>query len=119
MLGWLRVAYLTPHIEFFNFYTSFFAGVYNHFQSKATQSQIELSLHEFNPEKSVEQQYLQLQKIQNMDINVYICSSEYIAEYLMQHGMKVILAQGGRNLNCVNIFCDDYTAGKLGCGTCL
>ena len=113
MLGWLRVAYLTPHIEFFNFYTSFFAGVYNHFQSKAPQSQIELSLHEFNLEKSVEQQYLQLQKIQNMDIDVYICNSEPIAEYLIQHDMKVILAQGGRNPDCVNIFCDDYTAGKL------
>ena len=29
MLGWLRVAYLTPKIQYFNFHTSFYAEVYS------------------------------------------------------------------------------------------
>lgn len=113
MLGWLRVAYLTPKIQYFNFHTSFFAEVYNHLQRKAAESKIELSLREFDPDDSIEKQYLQLQKLQTMDIDVYICHSTTTAEYLIQHGLKVILSQGGRNDKCVNIFCDDFTAGKL------
>jgi len=113
MLGWLRVAYLTPRIQYFNFHTSFFAEVYNHLQRKASESKIELSLHEFNSSDSIEKQYLQLQKLQTMDIDVYICSCAETAEYLVEHGLKVILSQGGRSDKCVNIFCDDYTAGKL------
>ena len=113
MLGWLRVAYLTPQIQYFNFHTSFFAEVYNHLQRKAAESKIELSLREFDPSDSVEKQYLQLQKLQTMDIDVYICSCAATAEYLVKHGLKVILSQGGRSDKCVNIFCDDYTAGKL------
>ncbi|MDD5598854.1 MAG: LacI family DNA-binding transcriptional regulator [Victivallaceae bacterium] len=113
MLGWLRVAYLTPHIQYFNFYTSFFAGVYNHLQQKAAEAEIELSLHEFKPDESIEKQYSQLRKLQAMDIDVYICSNNAIAEYFIQRGLKIILSQGGRNSGCVNVFCDDYTAGKL------
>ncbi len=113
MLGWLRVAYLTPQIQYFNFHTSFFAEVYNHLQRKAPEAKIELSLREFNSSSSIEKQYLQLQKLQNMDIDVYICHSAPIAEYLVKNGLKVILSQGGRSNKCVNIFCDDYTAGKL------
>lgn len=113
MLGWLRVAYLTTRIQYFNFNTSFFAEVYNHLQRKASEAKIELSLREFDPSDSVEKQYLQLQKFQAMDIDVYICSCSTTAEYLTQHGLRVILSQGGRSNKCVNIFCDDYTAGKL------
>ncbi len=113
MLEWVRVAYLTPQIQYFNFHTSFFAEVYNHLQRRVSQAKIELSLHEFNPEKSIEVQYLQLQKIRAMDIDVFICNSHKIADYLVQHGLKVILSQGGRNNKCVNVFCDDYTAGRL------
>ncbi|MCK4983002.1 MAG: LacI family DNA-binding transcriptional regulator, partial [Victivallaceae bacterium] len=54
MLGWLRVAYLTPKIQYFNFHTSFFAEVYNHLQRKASESKIELSLHEFGSSDSIE-----------------------------------------------------------------
>ena len=113
MLGWLRVAYLTPQIQYFNFHTSFYAEVYNHLHRKAAELKIELSLREFDPSVSVEKQYLQLQKLQTMDIDVYICSCVRTAEYLIKHGLKVILSQGGRSDKCVNIFCDDYTAGKL------
>jgi LacI family transcriptional regulator, galactose operon repressor len=113
MLGWLRVAYLTPKIQYFNFQTSFFAEVYNHLQRKAAESKIELSLREFDPSDSIENQYLQLQKLQTMDIDIYICSCTATAEYLISHGLKVILSQGGRSNKCVNVFCDDYTAGKL------
>jgi len=113
MLDWLRVAYLAPHIQYFNFYTSFYAEVYNHLQRKASEAKIELSLREFNPDGSIKKQYLQLQKLQTMDIDVYICHSTTTVEYLIQHGLKVILSQGGRNNKCVNVFCDDYTAGKL------
>lgn len=113
MLGWLRVAYLTKQIQYFNFYTSFFAEVYNHLQRKVSQAKIDLSLREFDSGKSIEEQYLQLQKLQAMDIDVYICHSEKTAEYFMQHGLKVILGQGGRSSKCVNVFCDDYAAGKL------
>jgi LacI family transcriptional regulator, galactose operon repressor len=113
MLGWLRVAYLTPKIQYFNFYTSFFAEVYNHLQRKAAESKIELSLREFDITGSIEKQYLQLQKLQTMDIDVYICSCTATTEYLVQHSLKVVLSQGGRSDKCVNIFCDDYTAGKL------
>ncbi len=113
MLGWLRVAYLTPKIQYFNFYTSFFAEVYNHLQRKAAESKIELSLREFDSSDSIEKQYLQLQKLQTMDIDVYICSCTATAEYLVQNSLKVVLSQGGRSDKCVNIFCDDYTAGKL------
>lgn len=113
MLDWLRVAYLTPKIQYFNFHTSFFAEVYNHLHRKAAESKIELSLREFDPSASIEKQYLQLQKLQTMDIDVYICHSVATAEYFINHGLKVILSQGGRSDKCVNIFCDDYTAGKL------
>jgi LacI family transcriptional regulator len=113
MLGWLRVAYLTPFIQYFNFHTSFFAGVYNHLQRKASEAKIELSLHQFNPDESTEKKYQQLQKLQAMDIDVYICNDNAIAEYFIQHGLKIILSQGGRSDKCVNVFCDDYTAGKL------
>ena len=113
MLGWLRVAYLTPQIQYFNFHTSFFAEVYNHLQRKASEVKIELSLREFDNSASVEKKYLQLQKFQNMDIDVYICSNAATAEYLVKNGLKVILSQGGRSSECVNVFCDDYTAGKL------
>ncbi len=113
MLGWLRVAYLTNQIQYFNFYTSFFAEVYNHLQRKASQAKIALSLHEFDSGKSIEKQYLQLQKLQAMDIDVYICHSAETAEYLVRHDLRVILGQGGRNSKCVNVFCDDYAAGKL------
>jgi LacI family transcriptional regulator len=113
MLGWLRVAYLTTHIEYFNFYTSFFAEVYNHLQRKVSQEKIELSLHEFDLEESAEKQYLRLQKLQALDIDVYICNSKRMAEYLIEHGLKVVLGQGGHSDKCVSVFCDDYTAGKL------
>lgn len=113
MLGWLRVAYLTPKIQYFNFLTSFFAEVYNHLQRKAAGEKIELSLREFDSNAPVEKQYLQLQKLQNLDIDVYICNYTVTAEYLARNGLKVILSQGGRSSNCVNVFCDDYTAGKL------
>jgi len=113
MLGWLRVAYLTPQIQYFNSLTSFFAEVYNHLQRKAAGEKIELSLREFDSRAPVEKQYLQIQKFQTMDIDVYICHSAATAEYLVKNGLKVILSQGGRSAECVNIFCDDYTAGKL------
>ncbi|MDD5697100.1 MAG: LacI family DNA-binding transcriptional regulator [Victivallaceae bacterium] len=113
MLGWLRIAYLTHQIQYFNFNTSFFAEVYNHLQRQASQAKIELSLHEFNPEGSTEEKYLQLQQLQAMDMDVYICNSTKIAEYFTRHGLKVILGQGGLNPECVNVFCDDYTAGKV------
>lgn len=113
MLGWLRVAYLTPKIQYFNFLTSFFAEVYNHLQRKAAGEKIELSLREFDISAPAEKRYLQLQKLQNLDIDVYICNNTAIAEYLIKNGLKVILSQGGRSSECVNVFCDDYTAGKL------
>ena len=35
--GWTRVAFVSSNIEFFNFATSFYAGVYNHLQQKSIQ----------------------------------------------------------------------------------
>ena len=113
MLGWLRVAYLTPNIQYFNFYTSFYAEVYSHLQSKATDNKIDLSLREFDISASIEKKYLELQKLQNLDIDVYITHSHECAEYLAEHGLKVILSQGGQSSKCLNIYCDDYGAGKL------
>jgi LacI family transcriptional regulator len=110
--GWTRLAYLTSRIEYFNFNTSFFAGVYSNMQCKSAGNKIELSLHEFrieNPEES----YLQLQKLRAMDIDVFLCSSPVTAKYLLQNKLKVILVQAGIMLECVSVYCDDYSAGKI------
>jgi DNA-binding LacI/PurR family transcriptional regulator len=110
--GWTRVAFLSGRVEYFNFYTSFFAGVYNYLHCKAAADKIELTLHEFNV-IDAEEAYLQLQKLLGQKIDVFICSNKNCAKYLLQHGLKVILAQAGMLRECVSIFCDDYTAGSV------
>lgn len=112
MLGWTRAAYLTCKIEYFNFYTSFYAGVYSNMQRKSAESKVELSLHEFSM-KSEEESYLQLQKLRGMAIDVFMTNDRHIASYLLKNGLKVILAQAGIMLECVSIYCDDYSAGKI------
>ncbi|MHB9138717.1 MAG: LacI family DNA-binding transcriptional regulator [Victivallaceae bacterium] len=112
MFGWTRVAYLTSKIEYFNFYTSFYAGVYSNMQRKSTENKVELSLHEFSM-KSDEESYLQLQKLRGMAIDVFMTNSREIAGYLLKNGLKVILVQAGIMLECVSIYCDDYSAGKI------
>ena len=112
LLGWTRIAYLTSRIEHFNSYTSFFAGVYSNMQRKSAANKIELSLHEFSTE-SPEESYLQLQKLRAMDIDVFLCNSTAAAKYLLKNGLKVILVQAGIMLECVSVYCDDYSAGKI------
>lgn len=112
MLGWTRAAYLTSRIEYFNFYTSFYAGVYSNMQRKSAESKVELSLHEFSM-KSDEESYLQLQKLRGMAIDVFMTNDRNIASYLLKNGLKVILVQAGIMLECVSIYCDDYSAGKI------
>ena len=112
LLGWTRIAYLTSRIEHFNSYTSFFAGVYSNMQRKSAANKIELSLHEFSPE-SPEESYLQLQKLRAMDIDVFLSNNLATAKYLLKNGLKVILVQAGIMLECVSVYCDDYSAGKI------
>lgn len=112
LLGWTRLAYLTSRIEQFNSGTSFFAGVYSNIQRKSAANKIELSLHEFSTENP-EISYLQLQKLRAMDIDVFLCNSAAAAKYLLKNGLKVILVQSGIMLECVSVYCDDYSAGKI------
>ncbi|MFA6102723.1 MAG: LacI family DNA-binding transcriptional regulator [Victivallaceae bacterium] len=112
LLGWTRIAYLTSRIERFNSMTSFFAGVYSNMQRKSAGNKIELSLHEFSTENP-ETSYLQLQKLRAMDIDVFLCSNHLTAKYLLKNGLKVILVQAGIMLECVSVYCDDYSAGKI------
>lgn len=111
-IGWTRVAYLTPRIEYFNFGTSFFAGVYSNIHRKSTDSKIALTLHEFRTENQ-EEAYLQLQKLRGMDIDVFLCNSQETAKFLLKNSLKVILVQAGIILECVSVYCDDYSAGKI------
>jgi len=113
MLGWIRVAYLTQCIEYFNFYTSFFAGVYNYMQRQSAEHKIELSLLEFDLHDKPEIIYLKLQKLREQGIDVFISNSSGIVKYLLQHGLKAVLAQGGTIPECVSVYCDDYSAGKI------
>lgn len=112
LAGWKRVAFLSAKVEYFNFHTSFFAGVYSHLQRKSGAAKIELSLHEFNCDQP-ETAYLQLQKLRGQEVDVCICSDKNAARYLLKNGMKVILAQAGMLQECVSVFCDDYTAGTI------
>lgn len=112
LLGWTHVAYLTSRIEYFNFYTSFFAGVYSNMQRKSAENRIELSLHEFKGD-SPEESYLQLQKLRSMGIDVFLCNSSELAKYLLKNGLKAILVQAGVILECVSVYCDDYSAGTI------
>jgi LacI family transcriptional regulator len=112
--GWTRVALLSRNIQFFNFYTSFFAEVYSHLQRKAPQHKLELFLMEFRLEKGNEYAYNRLQEIRNLGIQVFITSDSMIAEYLIKQRIKVVFIQGGKVLpDCVTIYCDDYNAGKV------
>lgn len=112
LLGWTHAAYLTSKIEYFNFYTSFFAGVYSNMQRKSAENRIELSLHELRMDGS-EDSYLQLQKLRSTGIDVFLCNSPELAKYLMKSGLKTILVQSGIMLECVSVYCDDYSAGTI------
>jgi LacI family transcriptional regulator len=112
LLGWTHVAYLTSRIEYFNFYTSFFAGVYSNMQRKSAENRIELSLHEFSMATS-EECYLQLQKLRSMGIDVFLCNSPELVKYLLKNGLKAILVQAGIMLECISVYCDDYSAGTI------
>jgi LacI family transcriptional regulator len=112
MLGWTHVAYLTSRIEYFSFNTSFFAGVYSNMQRKSVEKKIELSLHEFRMD-SLEESYLQLQKLRGTGIDVFLCNSPQLAKYLLENDMKVVLVQSGIMLECVSVYCDDYSAGTI------
>jgi len=110
---WTRVAYLSSNIEFFNYYTSFFAGVYSHLQKRASERKMELSLLEFRIDGKADEVYKRFQELRSLNMDVFLTNNIAIAEYLMSRGMKVILVQGGTLENCLCVHCDDYNAGRL------
>jgi LacI family transcriptional regulator len=112
MLDWTRVGFFTSNIQFFNFGTTFFAGVYSHLQAKSFKNKIELFLLELNLQQSSEEVYNRTKEIKSMGIEVCLTNCIQIAEFLKKEGLKTIITQGGRHPGHICIYCDDYTAGK-------
>ncbi len=113
MIDWTRIAYVTSNIQYFNFHTSFFAGVYSHLQRKAMKNKMELFLLELDPDNSSDNKFHQLQAIRNLGIEICLTNNIKTSEYLEAQGIKTILAQGGKAPGKTCIYCDDYTAGKI------
>lgn len=110
--GWQKVAFLTERIEFFNFATSFFAGVYNSLNQQSTQHKLEFFLRELRIDDEVKA-FHRLSDMNRLDIKLFLTISTKMADFLLKHQQKVILIQGGSYDKCISIRCDDYAAGKI------
>jgi LacI family transcriptional regulator len=110
--GWTKVAFLTERIEFFNFGTSFFAGVYSFLNRKSPQHKLEFFLRELHLEDEVKA-FHRLRQMNSLGIKMFLTSSIKLAEFLIKHDQQVILTQGGSCDKCIAIRCDDYAAGKV------
>ena len=110
--GWTKVAYVTPHVEFFNFVTSFFAYVYSHLQKRSLQDKIELFLLELDPDDTFSNCNKRLQEFRSIGIEVCLAHSPNIVSCLASVGFKSILVQGGIMPDTVCVYCDDYAAGR-------
>jgi LacI family transcriptional regulator, galactose operon repressor len=110
--GWTKVAFLTERIEFFNFNTSFFAGVYSFLNRKSPQHKLEFFLRELQLEDEVKA-FHRLRQMNSLGIKMFLTSSVKLAEFLIRHDQQVILIQGGSCDKCIAIRCDDYAAGKV------
>lgn len=110
----LRVAFVTGKLAFFNFHTSFFAGVYSHLQSMAMERKLELFLTEIDLAAPAEIHYRQFIEVRAMGIDVFVTHSIPIAQYLEGHGFDSVLFQSGGILpNHICVYCDDFQAGRL------
>ena len=110
--GWTKVAYVTSHVEFFNFNTSFFAYVYSHLQKRALNDKFELFLLELNPNDTFSNCNKRLQEFRSIGIEVCLANSPEIISCLASVGFKSILVQCGTMPDTVCIYCDDYAAGR-------
>lgn len=111
---WSRVAFMTANIEYFNFATTFFAGVFNHFQRKAFVQKIETQLLELDLNHDPLRVLRRFEEIENMSIDVHVTSDDRIAEALKEKGREVILVQNKRIIpEMICVYCDDYAAGSL------
>ncbi|OGV50162.1 MAG: hypothetical protein A2017_18540 [Lentisphaerae bacterium GWF2_44_16] len=109
---WTKVAYVTSKVEYFNFYTSFFAHVYNNLQKRAQQEKFDLFLLELNPHEGYMNCHRRIEEIRSLGIEVCLSNSKDVAACLVAAGFKCILAQGGSMADCICIYCDDYAAGR-------
>ncbi|OGV50382.1 MAG: hypothetical protein A2X49_12045 [Lentisphaerae bacterium GWF2_52_8] len=110
---WTRVAYVSSNIEYFNFYTSFFAGVYNHLQRQSLEHKMEMFLLELDLSQGEPYVFQRLQEMRGLGIEVFLSNEQGAIKYLLEQDLKAILVQGGAMDGCVCVRCDDEEAGRV------
>jgi len=113
--GWVKAAFVTSDIAFFNSLTSFFSMVYNHLHLKSVEHHIETHLLELSISRTDEQSIKRLNEIRQLGIEIFLTNSIELAKFLRSQNCKVITVQSGHQAlpDSIAVYCDDFEAGRV------
>jgi LacI family transcriptional regulator len=111
MVGWIRAVFIVRNMTLFNFYTTFFAGVYNHLQRICNDHKIELTIREF-PYAATSDFFLHYKALAESGFDVFLCNDPQIIDFFSKMNHSTVLVEGGVTIeNSICVQCDDYSAG--------